>query len=143
MNRPSIRLLLPAAALAVMQAALLLEIHASTPSILLHDSSGRVLDRVFAGINARVGLVAASRRLVLSSEHRGCQIDPGIKLASYGGTERDLCEYCYFMSGPYGCNDSLCYDSLCQYVGVCYGCNAYYDPGCSGCAQDQECVCCE
>lgn len=142
MNRHSIRLLLPAAALAVIQAALLLELRASTPTIIVQDSVGGVLENVFTSVNPSTGSVSEIRHLVFDSAGRGCQLDSRIKLASYG-LGRDVCEYCYFMSGPYGCNDSLCYDSLCQYVGVCYGCNAYYDPDCSGCAQDQECVCCE
>lgn len=142
MTQPMRRLLVIGVFLAAGQALLLASLSVTPPKLLLQDADGRPLQSVFKNQRMTALAVSASRRIAVPTSGGQCQIDAGIKLVSLS-TGRDVCEYCYFIPGPYGCHDSLCYDSLCQYVGVCAGCNEYYHELCSGCAQDRDCLCCE
>lgn len=136
---PSTSALCLALLLAAVQALLLASLALSTPRIVLQDSSGRSLDRILAEPRSAQTPPVSEGVAAPASLSAGCGV-PEIRLVAVA--EERWCEYCYFIPGPYGCHDSLCYDSLCQYVGVCAGCNERYLSGCSGCAQDEDCICC-
>src|SRR5690606_11740855 len=129
--RPSLLLRLAVALLAI-QVGLVASIARSGSQILIQDVSGVRIDRVLPESSGLALPVTASRRATVPGlgQFSRCEITPGLRLVS-DTSRAQSCDYCFHIPGPYGCNDALCYDSLCQYVGACSGCNERYLPQCS------------
>jgi hypothetical protein len=123
-----------------LQSALLVTLFAHDQRLILQDEAGKAISGVLPYSSTPT---APARRFAGAPGGSACQIDQRVTIARVAAVAQFGCEYCYFIPGPYGCNDSECYDFLCQYVGVCAGCRENYFPHCSGCAQDQYCDCCQ
>jgi hypothetical protein len=129
--------------LMALEAAMVTVISTSPEKPVLQDERGIVIAEVLPASSSQPA--SYSRRYVPTLSNAGrCDIDTRVTFRPVSAREtQGGCDYCYFIPGPYGCHDSICYDSLCQYVGVCAGCEDNYFEQCSGCAQDRDCNCCQ